>query len=78
MVQNVKINMRNVIIPMYKKVFNDIMKHLHTTYVFAGGRGSTKSSFAAVMIVLLIVNFPGVHAVCFRKVAKKETRISLD
>jgi len=69
MVPNININMRNIIIPMYKKVFNDIMKHKHTTYVFAGGRGSTKSSFVSVMIVLLIMSFPNVHALCFRKVA---------
>lgn len=64
----IKIDMKNIIIPMYRKVFMDIMKHKHTTYVFAGGRGSTKSSFAAIMIVLLIMNFPKVHAVCFRKI----------
>lgn len=69
MVPGVEINMRNAIIPMYRKIFNDIIKHKHTTYVFAGGRGSTKSSFAAIMIVLLIINNPSVHAVCFRKVA---------
>ena len=69
MVPIININMRNIIIPMYKKVFNDIMKHKHTTYVFAGGRGSTKSSFVSVMIVLLIMSFPKVHALCFRKVA---------
>lgn len=69
MVPGIQINMRNIIIPMYKCVFNDIMKHQHTTYVFAGGRGSTKSSFAAIMIILIIINFPNTHAVCFRKVA---------
>lgn len=64
----VNINMRNVIIPMYKKVFNDIMEHKHTTYVFAGGRGSTKSSFVAIMIIIIVMHFKNVHAVCFRKV----------
>lgn len=68
MVPSIQINMKKVIIPMYRDVFNDIMAHKHTTYVFAGGRGSTKSSFAAIMIILLIINFPKVHAVCFRKV----------
>lgn len=64
----INIDMRKVIIPMYRKVFKAIMQHLYTTFVFAGGRGSTKSSFVAIMIVLLIVHFPNTHAVCFRKV----------
>lgn len=64
----IQIDMKNIIIPMYRKVFTDMMKHKHTTYVFAGGRGSTKSSFAGIMIVLLIMNFPNIHAVCFRKI----------
>lgn len=66
---SVNINMRDMIIPMYRKIFADVMKHKHTTYIFAGGRGSTKSSFVGgIMIPLLIINNPGIHAVCFRKV----------
>ena len=68
-VPEVKVNMKDVIIPMYKDVFIDIMNHKHTHYVGAGGRGSTKSSFyGGIVIPLLIVNYPGVHALCFRKV----------
>ena len=38
-------------------------------YVFAGGRGSTKSSFVGgIAIPLLIIQNPEVNAVCFRKV----------
>lgn len=69
MVPQINIDMSNMIIPMYRKVFMDIMKHNHTTYIFAGGRGSTKSSFVGgIVIPLLVVNNPNVHAVCFRKV----------
>lgn len=65
----VNVNMKDVIIPMYKSVFLDIMQHKHTHYVGAGGRGSTKSSFyGGIVIPLLVVNFPNVHALCFRKV----------
>lgn len=65
----VNIDMSKMIIPMYKEVFFDIMKHKHSTYVFAGGRGSTKSSFVGgIIIPLLIINNPSVHCVCFRKV----------
>lgn len=57
------------IIPMYDEPFRDILNHEHTHYVFAGGRGSTKSSFiGGIAIPLLIINNPTVHAVCFRKV----------
>ena len=55
---------------MYDDVLEDILKHNHTHYVFAGGRGSTKSSFVGgIAIPLLIVQNPKVHAVCFRKIA---------
>ena len=65
----VNINMAKMMIPMYRDVFVDIMNHGHTHYVGAGGRGSTKSSFyGGIVIPLLIVNYPGVHALCFRKV----------
>lgn len=55
---------------MYKPVLQDIFAHNHVHYVFAGGRGSTKSSFAGgIAVPLLIMQNPKVHAVCFRKVA---------
>lgn len=58
----------NCIIPMYKPVLRDILSHQHTHYVFAGGRGSTKSTFVGEVIPLLIMNNPKIHAVCFRKI----------
>lgn len=64
-----KINMKDAIIPCYKKLFDDIMNHEHTHYTLPGGRGSTKSSFVGgIVIPLLIVSNPTVHACCFRKV----------
>ena len=63
---NVKI--QDCIIPMYDEVLQDILEHNHTHYVFPGGRGSCKSSFVGIIIPLLIVNNPTVHAACFRKV----------
>lgn len=53
---------------MYDDVLEDILNHNHTHYVFPGGRGSTKSSFAGVAIPLLLMANPETHAVCFRKV----------
>ena len=67
---NININLSDCIIPMYDDVLDDILAHRHTHYVFPGGRGSTKSSFAGgIAVPLLIMQNPRVHAVCFRKVA---------
>lgn len=65
----VKIPIKDCIIPMYDDVLQDIFEHKHVHYVFAGGRGSTKSSFVGgIAIPLLIVQNHNIHAVCFRKV----------
>lgn len=65
----VKLPIKDAIIPMYDDVLEDVLLHRHTHYVGAGGRGSTKSSFfGGICIPLLIMQNPGVHAVCFRKV----------
>lgn len=67
---NISIPIDECIIPMYDDVLEDIFEHRHTRYVFPGGRGSTKSSFVGgIAIPLLIVSYPDIHAVCFRKVA---------
>ena len=64
------ISLKDCIIPMYYDVLDDILSHGHTHYVFPGGRGSTKSSFAGgICIPLLIMQNPQCHALCFRKVA---------
>lgn len=65
---NVHIPMKDKIIPMYKDVLMDILQHNHTHYVFAGGRGSTKSSLISVAIPLIMINNPNVHVIVFRKV----------
>ena len=68
--QNVRVSLKDCIIPMYFPVLKDILKHDHTHYVFPGGRGSTKSSFVGgIAIPLLIMQNPEIHAVCFRKIA---------
>lgn len=65
----VTINIKDVIIPMYDAVLKDVLSHGHTHYIGKGGRGSTKSSFyGGICIPLLIMQYPNIHAVCFRKV----------
>lgn len=54
---------------MYKPVLKQVLRHEYVHYVFAGGRGSTKSSFVGgIAIPLLIMSDPNIHAVCFRKI----------
>ena len=66
---NIQIPIQDCIIPMYDDVLQDVLSHKHTHYVGKGGRGSTKSSFyGGICIPLLIVNYPNIHAVCFRKI----------
>ena len=66
---NVRIPINDCVIDMYKPVFRDIMLHGHTHYIGSGGRGSTKSSFyGGIAIPMLIVTYPELNAVCFRKV----------
>lgn len=65
----IKIPIKDNIIEKYDDVLYDILEHRHTHYVFAGGRGSTKSTFVGgITIPLLIMAYPDVHAVCFRKI----------
>lgn len=52
---------------VYDNVYRDILDHLHNEYVFAGGRGSGKSSFISLMIVYLIEHNPDWHAIAMRR-----------
>ena len=64
-VPQININMHEVIIEQFFAELQDILKHGHTHYVNAGGRGSTKSSLFSIAIPLLIVNYPNIHAAVF-------------
>ena len=59
----------NIISPQFYPVYWDIQDGLHTYYDLYGGRGSTKSSFISVMIVLGIMQDINANAIVFRKVA---------
>lgn len=62
-----KIHTKNLIIPKFEYVFQDVLNHKHVDYSFPGGRGGTKSSFIGMTIPLLIVMNPGVSALCLRR-----------
>ena len=62
-----QVKVSDFIIPKFHPVLGDVMAHGHTHYWLHGGRGSTKSSFISVCIVLLIVAFPKANAVVVRR-----------
>lgn len=53
----------SLVIPKFHDVLGDVMAHGHTHYWLHGGRGSTKSSFISVCIVLLLLAHPEANAV---------------
>ena len=57
----------DIVLPKFHDVLGDVMRHGHTHYWLHGGRGSTKSSFISLCIVLLIVAFPQTNAVVVRR-----------
>ena len=65
---NIEFKYSEHIIPKYYDVIEDILNHDHTHYKFFGGRGSTKSSFISIVIPLIMISNPTVHACVFRKV----------
>lgn len=54
--------------PAFASVHRDIKAHGHVHYWLKGGRGSTKSSFAAIQTVLALLRDERVNAVVMRKV----------
>ena len=51
----------------YNDLFRMVMRHEFTEYTLTGGRGSCKSSFVSLCIIILIVTFPQFNALIIRK-----------
>lgn len=64
-----KLTLDDLIIPVHDEVLFDILDHKHRHYTFYGGRGGVKSSVVSIAIILLITQYPKVHAVVTRKIA---------
>ena len=62
-------NVADKIAPSFDKVFWAAVRHDYTHYWLDGGRGSTKSSFISIMVLVLLLMNPDCHAVVMRKVA---------
>lgn len=65
---NNTVSLLNVIAPSFYDVHWDILDGMHTHYWLSGGRGSTKSSFISIEIILGIMSDPLANAVVLRKV----------
>lgn len=63
----IAVKLTDIIAPSFYSVHWDILEGKHTYYDLYGGRGSTKSSFISVEIVLGIMEDPEANAVVFRK-----------
>ena len=57
-----------LIAPSFYTVHNDIKADRHTHYFLKGGRGSTKSSFVSLEIIMGMMSDPDSNAVAIRKV----------
>lgn len=62
------VRLSEIIGSAFYPVVRDVLEHRHTHYDLSGGRGSLKSSFVSVIVPLLIVQNPMIHACAFRKV----------
>lgn len=69
MIEDRHISLLDLIAPCYHRLHWDIQLGLHSHYNLPGGRGSGKSSFVALEIVLGIMQDVNANAVIFRKVA---------
>lgn len=64
-----KIRISDLIAQVFWPVHRDIQKRGHEEYWLNGGRGSTKSSFISLEIIMGIVRTPDANAIIYRKVA---------
>ncbi len=63
-----QIRLSDIITHHFGAVHLDCKRHGHTYYWLKGGRGSTKSSFISIELILLLIKHPDCHAVVMRKV----------
>ncbi len=61
------VNVADLFISRFDRVFNAVMGGPESEFWMSGGRGSTKSSFISLCVILLIVAFPFANAVVVRR-----------
>ena len=63
-----EIRLTDLIAPQFYDIHWDIIEGKHTHYKLYGGRGSTKSSFISIEIIMGMMQDPNANAACFRRV----------
>ncbi len=63
------ISLNRVLSPAFKLVHKAIKNKEYTQFILKGGRGSAKSSYTSIEVILQLLKNPSVHAVVMRKVA---------
>lgn len=63
------VRLTNLIAPSFFELHWDVRNKLHSNYWLKGGRGSTKSSFVSLEIVMGMMSDPNANAVVLRKIA---------
>lgn len=63
-----EIHIKDIIASSFYELHRDIKEHKHTHYWLKGGRGSTKSSFTSIEIILGMMRDSNANAVALRKV----------
>lgn len=64
----VRVSLSSLLAPSFYGLHRAVKHHDYTHYWLRGGRGSTKSSFISVEIILQMMQHPNVNGVAFRKV----------
>ena len=62
-----QIKLTDCIGPAFYGLYHAVMQHAYTYYWLCGGRGSFKSSFTAIVAILLLINNPAAHVAVIRK-----------
>lgn len=63
-----EVRLTDLIAPQFYDIHWDIIEGKHTHYKLYGGRGSTKSSFISIEIIMGMMQDPDANAACFRRV----------
>ena len=65
-----QVRLTDLIAPSFYDLHWDIMEHRHTHYKLDDGRGSTKSSFVSLEIIIGMMQDPRANAIAMRKVGR--------
>lgn len=63
------ISLNKILSPAFKPVHVAIKNKEYTQFILKGGRGSAKSSYTSIEVILQLLKTPSIHAVVMRKVA---------